>query len=80
MIRKTIIVVLKSAERSEDDWAPVFSPSGAAENSPGLQSGDGERLENSLSPVGANPRSPDFRGEANGSGLALRSSLESLTP
>ena len=53
MIRKAIIEAPALAKRSEDDRTPVPSPSGAAENSPGLQSGDHEPLQNSLSPGGA---------------------------
>ena len=50
MIHKTIIVAPVMVKRSRDDRTPVRSPSGAAENSPGLQSGDHEPLQNSLSP------------------------------
>ena len=53
MIRKTIILARALPERFEDDRARVFSPGGAAENSPGLKFGVGERLKNPLSPGGA---------------------------
>lgn len=52
MIRKTIILARALPERFEDDRVQVYSPSGAVENSPGLKSGVGERLKNSLSPGG----------------------------
>ena len=53
MIRKNIIVVRTLMERPYDDRTQVFSPGGAADVSPGRESGDHEGLENPLSPRGA---------------------------
>jgi hypothetical protein len=53
MICKSIILARGLATRSGDDRAHVPSPSGAADVSPGRESGDGEPPQNSPSPGGA---------------------------